>query len=48
MPFLEYFSNTVSNQRGKDPKRKIVVFTEFADTANYLYDKLKNKLKVFK
>ena len=30
------------------PSRKIVVFTEFSDTASYLYDKLKEEFRVFK
>lgn len=35
--------------RQSDPKRKIVVFTEFADTANYLGDALKDdNLGIFK
>ena len=35
--------------RASDPKRKIVVFTEFADTANYLGESLKDEgLGIFK
>lgn len=30
------------------PSRKIVVFTEFSDTADYLYKELKNEFRVFK
>lgn len=47
-PKLEYFKTKLSNWLKKEPKRKIVVFSEFADTVNYLYDKLKDELKVFK
>lgn len=47
-PKLEGFVETIKKQLKEEPKRKIVVFTEFADTAQYLYDKLKVKLRVFK
>jgi len=47
-PKLEHFKAIVKDKLKKDPKRKIVVFSEFADTVNYLYDKLKDELKVFK
>jgi superfamily II DNA or RNA helicase len=47
-PKLEYFTTIVKEKLEKDPNRKIVVFTEFADTANYLFEKLKHHLKVFK
>lgn len=33
---LNAFRNLLKKQRNNDPKRKIIVFTEFADTANYL------------
>ena len=29
--------NFINKQFQKDPKRKIIIFTEFSDTANYLY-----------
>jgi len=47
-PKLECFEKEIKQQLKKEPNRKIVVFTEFSDTANYLYEKLKNKLKIFK
>ncbi len=47
-PKLDYFTKTIQDQLSKDPTRKIIVFTEFADTANYLYDNLKNHLRVLK
>jgi len=47
-PKLEHFVTIVKQKLEKDPNRKIVVFTEFADTANYLFEKLKHHLKVFK
>jgi len=47
-PKLEEFERVVKAKLKEDPMRKIVVFTEFADTANYLYDKLKDELRIFK
>jgi len=47
-PKLEWFIKRVKEKLKTEPKRKIVVFTEFADTAQYLYDQLKDKLRVFK
>ena len=48
-PKLESFKKIVRQQIESDPKRKLVVFTEFADTANYLGEALKDeKYGVFK
>lgn len=48
-PKLESFKTILKLKEQTDPKRKIIVFTEFADTANYLGEKLKNEgLRVFK
>lgn len=47
-PKLEWFFKIVKQKLHKEPNRKIVVFTEFADTAQYLYEQLKDKLRVFK
>jgi superfamily II DNA or RNA helicase len=47
-PKLKYFSKIIKEKLAKEPKRKIIVFTEYADTANYLYESLKNELRVFK
>src|SRR3989338_10064245 len=47
-PKLEEFLEIVKDKLKKDPKRKIVVFSEFADTADYLNENLKDKIKVFK
>ena len=47
-PKIEDFIKIVREELGKNPKRKIVVFSEFADTINYLNDKLKDKIRVFK
>jgi len=47
-PKLEYFSKIIREQLSNEPQRKIVVFTQYADTADYLYKELKDKLRVFK
>lgn len=47
-PKLMNFADEVKGMLKTDPDRKIVVFTEFADTAEYLYNELKKKnLPVF-
>ena len=46
---LDAFRRLLKEQREKDPARKIIVFTEFADTADYLGEALANdNLGVFK
>jgi superfamily II DNA or RNA helicase len=40
------FKKIIADQLKKDPKRKIIVFTEFSDTAHYLFNKIKNDFKV--
>lgn len=47
-PKLEHFSSVIKGSLKKEPSRKIVVFSEFGDTVNYLYDRLKDDMKVFK
>ncbi len=47
-PKLFHFKETLKSLRTKDPQRKIVIFTEYSDTADYLYSQLKDELKVFK
>jgi len=47
-PKLKEFKTILSNKLREIPSRKIVVFTEYSDTANYLYNQLKNDFKVFK
>lgn len=47
-PKLEAFERIIKTRLKENPKRKIVVFTEFADTADYLSDQLKNRLRLFK
>ena len=39
-PKLDSFKRILRQKLENDPKRKLVVFTEFADTADYLGDKL--------
>lgn len=45
---LEDFIKIIKEKLKNEPERKIVVFTEFADTAQYIFDSLKNKMRVFK
>lgn len=47
-PKLEHFGAILQKQLKHDAGRKIVVFTEFADTADYLFKALKDKLRIFK
>ena len=48
-PKLESFKAILDKQISEDPNRKIIVFTEFADTADYLGEQLKAYgLPVFK
>jgi len=48
-PKLEKFLEVLNEQISSDSKRKVLIFSEFADTADYLYKKLlNNKFRVFK
>ena len=48
-PKTEHFIAIIKEKILNDPQRKIIVFTEFADTANYLSEQLKKcDLPVFK
>lgn len=47
-PKLESFRQIIKQQIKKDPNRKIILFSEFSDTVNYLYEQLKNELRVTK
>lgn len=47
-PKLKDFKVIIKKKLKEMPSRKIVVFTEFSDTATYLYDKLKYEFRVFK
>ena len=44
-PKTEEIKKFLSKQLKKEPRRKIIIFTEFSDTANYLYSKIKNIFK---
>ena len=44
-PKTEAIKKFINDELKKDPKRKIIIFTEFSDTANYLYLKLKQLFK---
>ena len=47
-PKLENFKAIIREKLKEYPKRKIVVFSEFGDTADYLNEKLKDEFRVFK
>ncbi len=48
-PKFNKFEERLNIELGRTDNRKILIFSEFADTANYLYDKLlAKKYKVFK
>jgi len=47
-PKLEEFKRILKKKLKEMPRRKIVLFTEFSDTANYLYNQIKDEFKVFK
>ncbi len=40
-PKLSSIKKNIKNSLQKEPKRKIIIFTEFSDTADYLYEKFK-------
>ncbi|MCX7861526.1 MAG: helicase-related protein, partial [Bacteroidales bacterium] len=47
-PKLKSFRTILSNMLANEPQRKIIVFSEFTDTVNYLYEQLKSDFRVFK
>jgi superfamily II DNA or RNA helicase len=47
-PKLEHFAEILNTKLKEQPNRKIVVFSEFADTANYIYENIKDKFRLFK
>ncbi len=49
-PKYDFFVNKIDESTLEDKSRKIVVFTEFSDTADYIYEKLKadGKKRIFK
>jgi ERCC4-related helicase len=42
-PKFEKFSKDILQNLEKEPKRKIVIFSQYANTAEYLYENLKQK-----
>lgn len=47
-PKLDQISHILQEHMKLEPHRKIIVFSEYADTVNYLYQNLSKKLPVFK
>ena len=47
-PKIKKFKEVLKEQLNTDEKRKILIFSEFADTADYLYESLKKEFRVFK
>jgi superfamily II DNA or RNA helicase len=47
-PKLEHFVAILNRKLRNEPHRKLVVFSSYADTANYLFEKLDGQFKVFK
>ena len=45
---LNKFKEVLRGQIKSDPNRKILIFSEFADTADYLFTSLNKEFKVFK
>ena len=46
-PKIESFKRLIELELKKDPSRKIIAFTEYADTAEYVYKMLKDDFKIF-
>ena len=44
-PKTDAIKKFIYNELKKEPKRKIIIFTEFSDTANYLYQEIKKYFK---
>ena len=47
-PKIVHFKEHIELKLKENPKRKIIVFTEFSDTANYISRSLKDDFKLFK
>lgn len=47
-PKLDHFAAIARDLLKKESRRKLVVYSSYADTANYLYECLKGSLRVFK
>ncbi len=46
-PKTDAFKKIISKQLKREPKRKIIIFTEFSDTANYLYKKISKDFNAY-
>jgi superfamily II DNA or RNA helicase len=46
-PKLEHFKKVIKEKLQQEPHRKLVVFTSYADTANYLEENLKDAFRVY-
>ena len=49
-PKTEAIKKFINDELKKDPKRKIIIFTEFSDTAKYLYSQIKklfNRIDIY-
>lgn len=47
-PKIDYFKTVVQKSLSENPECKIIVFSEFSDTVDYLNYKLKDKFRLFK
>lgn len=47
-PKLDSFIKHLKTQLKKEPQRKLLIFSEFADTVNYLHHKLNSQFRIFK
>lgn len=47
-PKVEHFKTIIKEKLTENENRKVVVFTEYSDTADYVYEQLKNEFRVFK
>jgi superfamily II DNA or RNA helicase len=47
-PKLEHFKEILKGKLHQEPTRKLVVFSSYADTADYLFEKLETEFRVFK
>lgn len=42
-PKLDHLLRTINKSLIDDPKRKIIVFSEFSDTADYIYEEIQKR-----
>lgn len=47
-PKFKFFKDHIEKRLKENPDRKIVIFSEFADTIDYLYERLKDDFRVMK